>query len=99
MTDPDRGLSSMSEGKKIKIRFFGKLLLEEREIKRKIDRFSVKMAIFRGKMDTSSQVKPTCRREKKLRWLLFFLVGHNFRTKEGLSSVEYNESCLVVATS
>ena len=32
MTDPDRGLSSMSEEIKIKIKFLGQLVSEERKI-------------------------------------------------------------------
>ncbi len=35
MTDPDRGFSSMSKGKKIRIKILGQLMLEDRKMKRK----------------------------------------------------------------
>ena len=52
MMDPDRGFSlpAVVGGKKNK--------------KGKIYRFSVKMAIFRGKKVRSSEVNPACRRKK-----------------------------------
>ena len=81
MTDPDRGFSSMSEGKKNKNEISWPAGVGGKKTKKgKIDIFSVKMTIFRGKNDRSSKVNPACRRKKKLRWLLFFLVGHKSST-------------------
>ena len=68
-------------GKKIILKFLGRLVSEERKIKKgKFDRFSVKMAIFLRKKDRSSKVNPACRRKKKLTYGYFFLVGHNSST-------------------
>ncbi len=54
-------------GKKIKIKFLGQLVLKERKIKKgKIDRCSLKMAIFRGKKEGSSKVNPARERKKLL---------------------------------
>ncbi len=62
MTDPDKGFSSMSEGKNENKISWPAGVGGKKNKKGKIDRFSVKMAIFRGKKDRATKVNPACRR-------------------------------------
>ena len=65
MTDSDRGFSCMSEVNKNKnISSYPANVRGKKNTKGKTDRFSIKMAIFRGKKRQVREVNPACRRKK-----------------------------------
>ena len=66
MMEPD-GFFLRVGGKK---NFLGHL---EKNEKGKIDRISIKMAIFRGENDNSGEVQTACRRKKNVVMATFFL--------------------------
>ncbi len=73
MTDPDRGISSMLEGKKIKSKIPGQLMSEKRKNKR--DKFTDSPIIFTENDHFSGEIELGFQHvggKKKLKWLLFF---------------------------